>query len=231
MLVLYQFEVSPFCDKVRRILHVKHKRYEVREVPPHETLVQLKRINPAGKVPVIEHQGRVVWDSTEIARYLEEQFPEPSIYPSDARERALCDLIEDWADESLYFYEMWLRFGPGGNASDWSHRASHSEPPLLQRAVNIALPTLMRNVLKSQGLGRKPPERVLAELRQHLKTIAAWLGDREWLVGDRLSVADVSVYAQLACVGETGNGAALLGEQPGLLLWMERVDAATSAPV
>ena len=54
-LVLHQFEVSPFCDKVRRVLHFKHKSFETREVPPTETLVRLRRLNPTGKVPVLEH--------------------------------------------------------------------------------------------------------------------------------------------------------------------------------
>ena len=32
MFTLYQFEISPFCDKVRRILNVKGQRYTIREV-------------------------------------------------------------------------------------------------------------------------------------------------------------------------------------------------------
>ena len=32
MITLYQFEASPFCDKVRRICHVKNLPYQVQEV-------------------------------------------------------------------------------------------------------------------------------------------------------------------------------------------------------
>lgn len=231
MLVLHQFEVSPFCDKVRRVLHYKRRPYETREVPPTETLVRLRRLNPVGKVPVIEHEGTVVADSSEIARYLDATFPDPPIYPDDPRDRALCHFIEDWADESLYFFELWLRFGVRENAGEWSRRASQSEPPLIRRATEAALPTFMRNVLKAQGLGRRSPEAVLDELDRHLDAIDVWLGQGEWLVGARLSIADIAAYSQLACAGETDEGASLLARHPGVLAWMERVNGATSPAV
>lgn len=231
MLVLHQFEVSPFCDKVRRVLHYKRRPYETREVPPTETLVRLRRLNPIGKVPVIEHAGTVVADSSEIVRYLDATFPDPPIFPDDLRDRALCHVIEDWADESLYFFELWLRFGVRENAQEWSRRASHSEPPLIRRATEAALPTFMRNVLKAQGVGRKSPAAVLDDLDRHLGAIDVWLGEGEWLVGGRLSIADIAAYSQLACAGETDEGASLLARHAHVLAWMERVNGATSPTV
>lgn len=230
VLVLHQFALSPFCDKVRRILHYKRRAYETREVPPTETLVRLRRLNPAGKVPVLEHDGHVVSDSSAIARYLEQVFPDPPVYPVDPRERALCHVLEDWADESLYFFELWLRFAVRENAGEWSERITRSEPPLVRQATERALPTLMRNVLKAQGLGRKAPGAVLEELDRHLESLDAWLVD-DWLVAAHLTVADVAAYSQLACVGETDEGAALLARRPRVLAWMERVNGATSPAV
>lgn len=231
MLVLHQFEVSPFCDKIRRVLHYKRRPYETREVPPTETLVRLRRLSPVGKVPVLEHNGNVVSDSSEIARYLERVFPDPPIFPDGARERALAHFIEDWADESLYFFELWLRFGVRENADEWSRRASQSEPPLIRRATEAAMPTLMRNVLRAQGLGRRSAEDVLSELDRHLDAIDTWLGDDEWLVGARLSIADIATYSQLACAGETDEGASILAKHPRVLAWMERVNGATAPSV
>lgn len=230
MLILHQFEVSPFCDKVRRILHYKRKAYDTREVPPTETLVRLRRLNPVGKVPVLEHGEKIVTDSSDIARYLDETFPDPPIYPTDARDRALCHLLEDWADESLYFFELWFRFAVRENAGEWSRRTSHSEPPLLRQATARALPTLMRNLLKAQGLGRKTDDGVLADFDRHVASLDALLSS-DWLVGGRLTVADVAAYSQLACAGETDQGAQILGSYPRLLSWMERVNGATAPPV
>lgn len=227
MILLHQNETSPFCDKIRRVLHYKRRAFEIHEVPVHETLVRLGSISPVGKVPVLEHAGNVIADSSDISRYLDGVFPDPSIYPESSRDRALCHMLEDWADESLYFFEIWFRFALGENASEWSRRTSHSEPPFLRRATERALPTLMRNLLKAQGLGRREPEQVLEDFARHVGALAAWL-EGDWLVGDRLSIADIAVYAQLACTADTGEGAAVLADQTSVMTWMERVNAATA---
>ncbi len=228
MIILHQHETSPFCDKIRRALHHKKRAFETREVPVHETVVRVGSLSTVGKVPVIEHGGSVVADSSDIARYLEDVFPDPPLFPEDPRDRALCHFIEDWADESLYFFAVWFRYALPHNADEWSHRTSRSEPPLLRRATERALPTLMRNMLRAQGLGRKEPEQVLVDFTRHVEAISAWLTG-EWLVADALSIADIAVYAQLACACDTGEGAAVLGQHPTVLAWMERVNASTAS--
>jgi len=51
-------------------------------------------ITPVGKVPVLDHDGLVVWDTLAIAEYLAEQFPDKQLWPADrqarARARSLC---------------------------------------------------------------------------------------------------------------------------------------------
>ena len=118
MLILHQYEISPFCDKVRRILHWKGVPYAVSEIPLGDR-ARVRRLSPVGKLPVIEHEGRVVADSTEIAWYLEERFPERPLLPADPAERGRVHVLEDWADESLYFYEMRLRFTFPRNRARW----------------------------------------------------------------------------------------------------------------
>ena len=55
---------------------------------------KLKGLNPAGKVPVLVHDGLAVWDSLAIAEYVAEQFPEKQLWPQDraarARARSIC---------------------------------------------------------------------------------------------------------------------------------------------
>ncbi|MFK7985637.1 MAG: glutathione S-transferase family protein, partial [Sandaracinaceae bacterium] len=152
----------------------------------------------------------------------------PPIYPDDPRDRATCDLIEDWADESLYFFELWFRYGLKENAGEWSKRSSQSEPPLLRRATERALPTLMRNVLKLQGIGRRTPEQVFVDFERHLGMLETWLGDGDWLVTDRLCLADIAVFSQLSYAAETGEASSVIAGYPSLLTWMERVNAETS---
>lgn len=230
MLTLYQFEISPFCDKIRRVLHFKRVAYRVEEVPPSAALRRVGRMNPARKLPCIDHDGTVVADSTDIARYLEEHFPDPPLLPGDPAARALCHVLEDWADESLYFYEMRLRFTLPHNARRWIPELVKYEGALLRRVLPLALPRVMRSTTTAQGVGRRPLEVVLRDIERHADAIAGLLGSRDWLVGDAITLADVSVFAQMFCLRGTDEGARIVGTRPTVAAWMARVDRATAAP-
>jgi len=227
---LYQFEISPFCDKVRRILHMKGQPYEAVEVPLSRAGRDVRGLNPAGKLPAIEHEGRVVADSTDIAHYLEERFPEPALLPRDPRERALCHVLEDWADESLYFYEMRLRFTFPHNARRWIPRLVAHDPGWMKGLAPLVLPRMMRRLTRVQGVGRKSREQVLADVARHLDAVDALLAGSEWLVGGAVSLADIAVFAQLFCVRGADEGAELVEARPAVAAWMERVERATAPP-
>ena len=53
-----------------------------------ETKARLAARSPSGRVPVIEHDGGIVWESLAIAEYLAERFPQAGLWPGDARARA-----------------------------------------------------------------------------------------------------------------------------------------------
>lgn len=59
----------------------------------------MKAINPQGRIPALEHEGRYLGESAAIIQFLDEQFPEPPLMPTDAWARAkvrqlclICDL-------------------------------------------------------------------------------------------------------------------------------------------
>src|SRR5213595_2691891 len=105
MIRLYQFATSPFCEKVRRILGYKQIAYEI-ETVDRERPSDYAHVSPIGCFPAIEHAGHAVSDSTEIAHYLEAQFPARPLIPADPVAAAQVHILEDWADESLFFYEV-----------------------------------------------------------------------------------------------------------------------------
>ena len=64
----------------------------------HKTQSYLS-LNPYGRVPTIEHDGFVLYESTAILSYLDTVFPGPALFPADPRDRArtemhmkLCDI-------------------------------------------------------------------------------------------------------------------------------------------
>lgn len=230
MITLYQTEISPFCDKVRRILAVKRVPHQEKNLRLMQTLARVSRWNPISRVPTLDDNGTIITDSREIGRHLEERFPDPPLVPRLPAERALAHVIEDWADQSLYFYEARLRFTFTANVARTADvLLAHEESGLIRRVAALAAPRTMRNVLAKQGIGRKSEDEVLRDVSRHGEAIADWLGTREWLVGDRLSVADIAVFVQLAAIRSTDEGEKLLAAEPTVLSWMERVDRATLA--
>ncbi|HVP27606.1 MAG TPA: glutathione S-transferase family protein [Myxococcota bacterium] len=230
MIRLHQFEISPFCDKVRRALHWKRLPYEVVEVPLSKAFTSVRRVNPVGKLPTLEHDGRFVADSTDILEYLEESFPEPPLFPKDRALRAQCHVLEDWADESLYFYEMRLRFTLPHNARRFVPELTKYDPGWMKTAAGFLVPQMMRSVLSRQGLGRKPPAMVVRDVERHVGAIEGWLGGRDWLLGDALSAADLAVFAQMHCIRGADEGARIVGASKPVTAWMGRVESATAKP-
>ena len=53
-------------------------------------------MNPNGLVPVVEHDGFVLWESNAITRYLAARYGEGSLWPTDIQMRADADRWMDW---------------------------------------------------------------------------------------------------------------------------------------
>ena len=224
MITLYQFATSPFCEKIRRALQYKGLDYEVHNVPRAE-VANYKHISPSGKFPAIEHDGKAVADSTDVLRYLDEAFPIKPLIPADAKNAAHAHIIEDWADESLYFYEMTMRIA-------WSHNnaavieefvatmpglTAEQARPLIEKGVN--------DLVNAQGLGRKPQAQVVADCERHFMALDALLNGSDWLVGDALSIADLSVISQLNALLYASEAREALSKTKNVAAWMTRVDA------
>jgi glutathione S-transferase len=101
MLELYQFELSHYCEKVRFILDYKGLTYRKVEVTPGIGQLDLFKMSGQRQVPVLKDGNEVIADSTATAQYLEQKYPDRPIYPTEPRQRALCLILEEWADESI----------------------------------------------------------------------------------------------------------------------------------
>ena len=56
-----------------------------------------KAMNPNSRVPTIDDDGFVLWESNAIVRYLAAKHGAGSLWPTDLRERADADRWMDWA--------------------------------------------------------------------------------------------------------------------------------------
>ena len=88
----------PFSTNVERVaLACGHKGLDVEWVDV-DRLDRTTVIEVSGQplVPVLEHDGRVIADSTAIIDYLDERYPDPPLYPPDEARRAEARILIDW---------------------------------------------------------------------------------------------------------------------------------------
>jgi glutathione S-transferase len=102
MLTLFDDVFSPYARKVRIALYEKGVPFErVRALHGDCNRTDFIDINPRAEVPALIDGDFSLYDSTVICEYLEDRYPEPSLYPREPERRAKCRLIEDIADTQL----------------------------------------------------------------------------------------------------------------------------------
>lgn len=60
-----------------------------------------RRMNPNGRVPTIEDDGFVLWESNAIVRYLSAKHGAGTLWPNDPRQRAGADRWMDWTTSTV----------------------------------------------------------------------------------------------------------------------------------
>jgi len=100
-LKIYSAIVCPYAHRTRLVLLEKGIPFELHEIDLQNKPEGFTQISPYGKVPALVHGDRRVWESAIINEYLDEVFPEPSLLPTDAGDRALARIWIDFANTRL----------------------------------------------------------------------------------------------------------------------------------
>ena len=225
MLELYQFELSQYCEKVRLILDYKELDYRKVEVTPGVGQFELLQLSGQSKVPVLKDGDTVVADSTEIALYLDRQYPKRPILPTEPRARGLCLLMEEWADESIGLKGRKAFVNALGRNSNLRAALLPKETPeLFKNLVGAAVPAEFLDIfgrsLEAVGAGLQAAE---AGLKQDLEALCLLLQEGAYLTGSAtptladLTVAGLSVLLKFPERGYLDLPEALAGRGlPGL---------------
>lgn len=219
--ILHQWEISPFCQKVARMLQFKGIAYQT--VNYNGILgAKVPMLSKVGKVPVLDIDGKRIQDSTRIARYLDEAYPDlPRLYPADPLQKAYVELWEDWADELLYFYEIHLRVNDSDALKHAIRLSSADRPAYESILVKNFIKFELKTQLFFQGTGRMAKADIEAEFIRHLERIELVLNATGWLVGDVKTLADIAVGSQLLEVIRTNKifGAKIMA-YPNIAKWI-----------
>jgi glutathione S-transferase len=223
-IVLHQWEVSPFCAKVRKILKRKNLAYETVEYGGLRAL-RAARLSVVGKLPVLDYGATRIQDSSDIAAFLEKRHPEPRLFPADPAERGQALLLEDWADESLYWYEVFLRVEYPEALSRAATLLCQGRPSWERGVLRAVFPRMYRAKLRAQGIGRQNHSVVESHLLDLVAGLDAVLTLREWLVGPAISIADIAVSAQLDEIMRTSVLAPRIRNHGAVAAWLARCAA------
>lgn len=194
MLELYQFEASAYSEKVRLILDYKQLPYQTVDVTPGVGQIDLFRLSGQRKAPVLKDETVVIPDSTAIARYLDETYPERPVIPTDPRQQGLCLALEDWADESLGIQGRKAMVGAFSQHPNFRKSLLPTSTPDLVKDLVGAVPGDMLSLLGTGvGFGPDDIKEATTILKQALEALCLMLQDQAYLVGDQPTLADFAV--------------------------------------
>ncbi|HUR71332.1 MAG TPA: glutathione S-transferase family protein [Candidatus Limnocylindrales bacterium] len=107
MIKLYTFPPSTNSRKVRIALIEKGLEFErisIDLTKREQKNPDYLKINPYGQIPALDDEGFIVYDSTIINEYLEDEYPYPALMPSDSEGRARARMMEDFRDTQFNPY-------------------------------------------------------------------------------------------------------------------------------
>ena len=186
MFTLFHHPLSPTSRYVRLILGEYGLPVRLMEEPFWERREEFLLINPAGDVPVLLSDGQPpVPGAGIIAEYIEETLSHSSLperlLPSDTAQRVEVRRLANWFNDKFH--------------------AEVSGPLVLERVYK-------RYMNQAQGGGSPDTDALRAgwhNIRYHLSYIGWLVRTRDWLAGDRMSLADLAAAAHLSAVDYLGD--------------------------
>jgi glutathione S-transferase len=165
MIKLYGMPLSPFARKVLLVLDYKALEYENVPTFPGDEAPEFRAISPLGKVPVLEHDGFILPDTSVISRYLDRIAPENSIYPDDPQLEATACWLEEFADTKL-----------------------------MENCAGLFRQRLINPKFFNEPTNEEVVQSILNEgMPQCLEYLESLTPESGYLVGDTLSIADFAV--------------------------------------
>ena len=210
MITLYQFKHSAFCLKTRMALHAKNLQYRVEEISPALGQIEIFKISGQKQLPVImDENGQIISDSSTICEYIDTKNTNNSLFPSDPIHLSQSKIIEDWADTTM-----------ASVCKQALIKSALENPQLRAALLPNELPSSIRGIFEKLPLNNlsKISDVVLSnksniELQKILESLSKSLINKKFIIGESLTIADISIAAQLSLLKfPTSSGPILAGE-------------------
>lgn len=199
MLELYQFPISHYCEKVRWALAYKNLDHRLRNLLPGLHIKKARKLTGRAAVPILVHDGQAMNESSEIITYLDRTFTDNPLTPADPVLRQQALELEQFADEKIgphvrrVCYHTLLEY-PDIVIPFFTANGPWYGNILLKRMF----PKMRQSMRKFMNINSESAARSRRILNQATDHIFTYLQDRDFIVGDQFSRADLAVASLLA---------------------------------
>ena len=193
-MIIYGSVVSPFVRKLLGYLGEKGIEFELKGVGIGDPDPGFRAASPLGKMPAMDDDGFLLADSSAIIQYVEAKHPEPVLIPADAQERGRVIWWEEFGDTVFAACSGKLFFN------------RIVAPKFLGREGDLA----------AADVAEKD------ELPKLLAYLEGAIPASGFLVGDRLTLADLAVASPLMNLRHCGAGIDAAAH-PKIAAWSEAI--------
>lgn len=197
---VFGFQRSTYVNVVRLIL--THKDIDFRFHDTEDEMYTPEHLarHPFGRVPVLQHNDFMLYETRAIAAYIDDAFPAAALTPADLRLRAR---MNQWIGNLDSYFYPWLIYHIAHERGVFPQLGIPGD----ERIVAHALP----------------------HAEQALQVMDRELSDgRPFIVGEELTLADFFLLPTIFSFGLLPEGKALYPRFPNLRAWDARMSALPS---
>ena len=199
--IVHSIPGSPFGRAVLTTLEEKGARYSFSPLAPGglRSPEHLAR-HPFGRVPVLEHDGFLLYETQAILRYLDRVLPNPALTPADPKRAARMDQVM--------------------NVNDWYLFQGVANVIVFHRVVG---PRVMGLAPDEAAI-----EAAMPKARAVFDELARLLGGQSFFTGETMTLADLLVAPHLGLFSLAPEWPVLVAPHRNLVAWVARMEARPS---
>ncbi len=197
MIVLYTFgpnfglpDPSPFCMKALVLLKMAGLEFRTRTADLRKA--------PKGKGPYMDDNGTMVPDSTFIRMHLETKYGIDFDEGLSDSERGIAWAFEKLCEDNLYFAILHSRWINDDNFNAGPAKFFETVPAPMRPIIISVVRRKIKRDLKGHGFGRHSEAEVVSLATRGIDSIAAFMGEKPYLMGNRPCGADAILFATIA---------------------------------
>jgi glutathione S-transferase len=165
-MILYGSTLSPFVRKTAAFLREKGIDFELQPTGIPNPSPEFCGASPFKKMPAMVHGDYSLSDSSAIIHYLEAKYPKPPLIPSEPEARGRVIWFDEFADTIFFACGAKMFFN------------------------RIVAPRFMGRE-GDESIAQTAEQNELPPILDYIETVVP--GREGWLVGDRITLADIAV--------------------------------------